>query len=107
MFAHTRLRTVLCDTTIGASVLFLSADDVPQFSVILGGKFREPRGNLRFQIFGQASHVSHTRKYRVVHVHDIAQGKRSILLPDRIIRIPVPGTTIFAVLNRIVCAIAA
>lgn len=99
MFAHTRLRTVLCETLIGASVLFFSADGTPQFSVILGGQFREPRGNLRSQIFGQVSHVSHARKYRVLHVHDIAQGKRSILLPDRIIRIPVPGTTIFAVLN--------
>lgn len=101
MFAHTRLRTVLCETIIGASVQFFSADDTPQFSVILGGRFCEPRGNLRSQIFGQVSHVSHTRKYRALHVHDIAQGKRSILLPDRIIRIPVPGTTIFGVLNPV------
>lgn len=99
MFAHTRLRTILCDAIAGASVVFFSADDRPQFSVFLGGQFCEPRGNLRSHIFGQVSQISHTRKYRVLHVHDIAQGKRSILLPDRIIRIPVPGTTIFAVLN--------
>ena len=99
MFAHTRLRTVLCETTIGASVLFFSADGTPQFSVILGGRFREPRGNLRSQFFGQVSHVSHTRRYRTLHAYDITLGKRSILLPDRVAKIPAPGTTIFAVLT--------
>lgn len=99
MFVHTKLRTVLCETIAGASVTFYSADDAPQFSVNLGGQFREPRVNLRSQFFGQVSHISHTKKYRVLHVYDMLHGKRSILLPDRVANIPVPGTTIFAVLN--------